>query len=179
MGLSKIIGFNAVSIVFFLLLAANATAETTFFDQGDVFIMGNPPTGAVIEKTVAEAIREAILGGGCTYRWNCTNWGECSPVGKQARNCTNIGSCSSAYKTPELKQNCTYAAPETVKKGNESEKGNVIETGGRQEEIAELIWKIADNNRLLLYLAAVPMACFIIIYLKKGCFKKADKKKLK
>ena len=44
MGLSKINVINAILIILFLLLVVNVSAETTFFDQDDSFIMGDSAT---------------------------------------------------------------------------------------------------------------------------------------
>jgi len=112
--LSKFNLLNSVLITLLLLLVSvtNASAETTFFDQDDAFVMGNSVTGGVIVGTSE---------GGCIYRWNCTNWSECLESENQIRNCTNIGTCSDAYNSPETEQNCTYTAPEkiVVTKGTE------------------------------------------------------------
>jgi hypothetical protein len=47
-------------------------------------------------------------GGGCHYKWNCTEWDECLSSGIETRSCENMGSCSDSRNPPELEQNCTY-----------------------------------------------------------------------
>jgi hypothetical protein len=172
MGLSEINGFNAILIISLLSLVANVSAETTFFDNpDDAFIMGDPTAGGVIGGTTGE--------GGCTYEWNCTNWSECLPSGKQTRNCTNIGTCSDTYESPEIEQNCTYTASPKVEKedkepGNETEKQNETEKTSEKE--------IVDENRVFLYsiivliIGFIILIGFIIFYLKKGYFKKLIKR---
>jgi hypothetical protein len=166
MWLSKINLLNSILFALFLLaaLAPNATAETTFFDQDDAFIMGSPATGGAIGGTTVEE----SVGGGCLYKWNCTNWDECTPSGKQARNCANIGACPSAYKSPETEQNCTYNAPPKAEKEDkwpEDETGKQNETGKASEK------EIANNYRLFICLILALMISFIIFYLEKYRFK--------
>lgn len=97
-----------ILIIISLLLVPFVSAETTFFDQDDAFIMGNSPTGGITRGS-----------GGCTYKWNCTDWGECLSSGKQTRNCTNIGTCPNTYKTQEIEQNCIYtSSPKIGKEDN-------------------------------------------------------------
>ncbi|MBI2664446.1 hypothetical protein HYX10_03840 [Candidatus Woesearchaeota archaeon] len=98
-----------ILIVISLLFLPLVYAETTFFDQDDAFIIG--PVGKQ-NPNQQQSAPVAPMGGGCTYKWNCTNWSICLPSGKQTRNCTNIGTCSKTYKSPEIMQNCTYVAPE-------------------------------------------------------------------
>jgi hypothetical protein len=92
----------------FLILIPLTQAETTFFDNPDeVFIMGNPTTGGLVITEELQA-RGGGSSGSCLYKWNCTNWTECLPPGKQTRICTNIGTCSDNYKTPEMTRNCIF-----------------------------------------------------------------------
>jgi len=156
----RFIIFITISLLFLPL----AQAETTFFDQDDAFIMGNLPTTAGVTGGATGG------GGGCTYKWNCTNWSECFPSGKQTRNCTNIGTCSNTYKTPEIEQNCTYTAPK-IKKGNkELEKENVTEEEEteKENETEEIVEKeIVDKNKIIIYSIIILIIIFVIIYLKK------------
>ncbi len=149
-------------LILFLLLIPLVYAETTFFDNpDDVFIMGNPATGGVIEGTTG-----VTTGGGCSYKWNCTNWSECSSYGKQIRNCTNVGTCSSTYKFPAIEQNCTYPAPEIEEKDKalENETKKINEKG------------IISKDRILLYFIIILIILSIIFYLKKDYLKKLLKK---
>jgi len=165
-----------IIILFIFLLLPLVSAETTFFDQDDAFIMGNSPA---IDSGITGG---ATGGGGCRYEWNCTNWSECLSSGKQIRNCTNIGSCSDRYKTPEIEQNCTYIAPKVEEKGKELEKENVTkgEEGketGEQGGIGEIIKEeIVDKNKILVYSIIILIIVSIIFYLKRNYFKKLVKK---
>ena len=144
-------------IIFFIflltisLISISIEAETTFFDQDNAFIIGNSITGGTTS------------GGGCRYKWNCTNWSECLPSGKQTRNCTNIGTCSSTHNRPEIKQNCTYTAPKI-------EKENVTEKQNETEKISEK--EIVNKNKILIYSVISLIILSIIFYLKKDYFKK-------
>jgi hypothetical protein len=106
-----VINMKKIFFLLVILLTHLAHADTTFFDNpDDAFIMGNaitiPPTSGGIEEIIGRTTGE----GGCLYKWNCTNWGECLPSRKQIRECVNIGNCPNTYKTPEIEKNCTYIA---------------------------------------------------------------------
>lgn len=137
-------------LIFLVLFAGFVCAETTFFDNpDDAFIMGNPAsaTGEMIEETRGEA----ISGGGCLYKWNCTDWGECLPSGIQIRNCTNIGTCSSKYNPPKTEQNCDYTFIEELdKEGKE----------------------IINKNKMFIYFVLFLAILFIIVHLERNHFKK-------
>jgi hypothetical protein len=61
MRLSKLNGFNAILIIFFLLLVVNVSAEITFFDSpDDYFIMGNSTTNATLTLWNQAGADEAI-----------------------------------------------------------------------------------------------------------------------
>ena len=126
-------------ILFFIPLIS---AESTFFDQDDAFIMGDSPatTGGAVSG-----------GGGCSYKWNCTDWSECLPSGKQTRICMNIGTCSNTYKIPEIEQSCTYTAPE-IKEDKELEKENITEKEGGTDELL-------TNWNYLLFITIVALFC--------------------
>jgi hypothetical protein len=171
MVMSKINGFNTVLIIYFLLLAVNASAETLFTDQGDVFILKNLSADGVVVGTNGGTSG----GGGCTYNWNCTNWGDCPLSGKQTRNCINIGTCSSAYNSPEIEQNCTYANT-TSPKAEKEDKGLENETG-KQNETGKISEKeIGDKNKAFLYFFIILITGFIIFYLNRDYFKKLIKR---
>jgi hypothetical protein len=97
--------------------------------------------------------QQAGGGGGCNYKWNCTNWSECTQTEKQIRNCTNIGTCPDNYKTPEIEQNCTYAFEE------------------------EIIFKGTTEREIFIYFATILVVGLIILYLKRGYIKRLIKKK--
>lgn len=147
--------------LFFLVLIPLVSADTSFFDNpDDVFVMGSSSTGGVIGVTTG--------GGSCKYEWNCTNWGECFPSGKQTRNCTNIGTCSDTYKSPEIEQNCTYTNPE-------SEKDKELENETEEPTFSPPDEKILDKNKIPVYFIIILIVS-IILYLKKDYLKKLIKK---
>lgn len=138
-----------IFITISLLLISLISAETTFFDNpDDFFIMSSSSTGGIIITEEQQA-----SGGGCSYKWNCTNWGECLPSGKQIRICTNIGTCSDAYKTPPTEQNCTYTPPE--------------------------IEKLSVKNITLFCLTIIFLIFFVVILLRENYFKKFKHKNSK
>jgi len=143
-----------IILITFLILIPLVLAETTFFDNpNDFFIMNNPATGGVTGGTTGQATG-GVTGGGCIYKWNCADWGECLPSGKQIRNCVNIGNCPDTYQTPETEKNCSYTTSESD--GEENGK----------EEI---------NKAIIFFITALAIL-FIILYLKKDYFKKLIKK---
>ena len=142
-----------------IILLPLINADTTFFDNPDDFFIisdstATSPTGEVTGGTTGGT----TSGGGCRYEWNCTNWDECLPSGKQIRNCTNIGTCSDIYKTPEIEQNCTYTPSLEV------------------EEEEKINGKEIINNKILIYFIICLVIISIIFYLKKDYFKKLVKK---
>lgn len=163
MRLTKINGFIAILIISFISLAANASAEISFFDNPfDAFILGYSATGGA-PGGITEIITgyatggalgtiEATTSGVCIYKWNCTNWGECLSFGKQIRACTNIGTCLSTYKSPEITRNCISAIL-PLKVENE-EKAPKNET-----EICE---KEKEDNKAFIYFAIFLIVSFII-----------------
>lgn len=159
-------------ILFFLaiFLIPIVYAETTFFDQDDAFVLGH----STITPTTDGGL---IGGGGCRYEWNCTNWSECLPSGKQIRTCTNIGTCSSTYKSPELNQNCTYTAPK-VEENKKLEKENTIEKEEEKQQETEKISRkeIVNKNKVLIYFITALIIGFVILYQKKDYLKKLIKK---
>jgi hypothetical protein len=96
-----------IILAVFLLATTKVSAETTFFDNpNDAFIMGNSLTSGITGGVTG--------GGGCLYKWNCTEWGACNQEGKQTRTCNNIGTCSNEDNAPQIEQNCTYVVSEKV-----------------------------------------------------------------
>jgi hypothetical protein len=175
MGASKIGGFNAILIISILLLAVNASAETTFFDNpDDAFIMDDFATGGVV---IVGRTGGTTSVGACTYQWNCTDWSVCLPSGKQRRNCVNVGTCPDTYEPPGMEQDCTYtASPEVGEEHEEpgNETGELNETGEMGEK------EIADENIIFLYslitTLAIGMTGSIIFYSRKGYFGKPVKR---
>lgn len=110
--------------MFLLFLLPAIKADTTFFDDpNSVFIINGTSVatpGGIIGRTIG-AVTDAAVGGGCLYRWNCTDWGECLPAGIQTRNCANVGTCPNTYNSPKLIQNCTYVSPEIGKEAPREE----------------------------------------------------------
>ena len=120
------------TIIFLLIIfiLPSVSAESTFFDQDDAFIMGNSPTGGVGGGTSGETAGA----GGCRYEWNCTNWGACISSKNQTRTCTNIGTCPETYKAPEIEQNCTYFNPEPPEPDEKSTEAEENSAGVQKEE---------------------------------------------
>jgi len=149
-----------LALIIFLFLIPLVLADITFFDNPDgVFIASNVPATSTADSEVTGG----AISGGCRYEWNCTNWSECLPSGKQIRNCTNIGTCSDTYRTPETERDCIYTTPE------------VEEKGGEKEETEEIIWKEIVNKIFICFIIVLIIG-FVIFYLKKDYFKKLIKK---
>jgi hypothetical protein len=166
---SKINGFSAISIISLFLLAVNASAETTFFDNpDDAFIMYDFATGGVV---IIGRTGETTGGGGCTYEWNCTDWSKCLPSGKQTRNCVNVGTCPDMYEPPEMEQDCTYTASPEIGEEYEEPENETGKIGERE---------IADENIIFLYslttILVIVIISSIIFYSRKGCFGKPIKR---
>lgn len=120
MGLSKINGLTVILITL-LLLAVNVFAETTFFDQDDVFIMGDSTTGGAYcgdgscnnSETCSSCAADCGACppsggsslGGCVTNWTCTAWSACSG-GTQTRSCSKVLSYCYANWQPEVSRNC-------------------------------------------------------------------------
>jgi hypothetical protein len=129
MGLSKINGFNAILIAFFFFLSVSVvkvSAETTFFDQGDAFIMGNeaptvesvevqpitinPGTGfwtPFAKKVTVEV--PPLLPAKCVEGWSCTGWSDCAS-GTRTRACTDANACGTVENKPPESEACTIPA---------------------------------------------------------------------
>jgi hypothetical protein len=152
-------------LILFVLLIPLVYAETTFFDNPDeVFIMGSFPTDEVIIGETIGGTNGIVV---CLYKWNCTNWSECSSYGKQIRNCINLGTCSDTYKFPGIEQNCTYNASEI------KEEGKVLENETEKKSEKEIISK----DRMLLCFIIILIILSLIFYLKKDYFKRLIKTK--
>ena len=103
-----------------LSLIPLAFADTTFFDQDDVFIMGDSATGGVI---ITEEQPASSSGGGCLTNWICSSWSSCVD-GIQTRNCAKEKAYCYAdlNKKPIESQNCSIK----TENNSESEEGNLI-----------------------------------------------------
>ncbi len=106
-------------------------------------------------------------GGGCLLKWDCGNWSECSPAGKQIRVCENKGSCSNSYKRPENARNCTYLPTQESEEetGEPDEKKGAIGITGKA--IGNILEFGKDNLMFIAVLIAV-IVLFIVISMKMG-----------
>ncbi|MBN1644924.1 hypothetical protein JW851_02710 [Candidatus Woesearchaeota archaeon] len=161
-----------------ILLIPVVYAETTFFDNpDDMFIYSNPAS------QVSGRGGGGGGGRGCLYKWNCTNWSECLPSGKQIRNCINVGTCSNTYNAPEIEQNCTYTALK-MEKDEKLEKNSVIEKDMKKEpenEETAHMYKIFIKKRapgsVISFISVMAVIILLsIFYLNKDYFKKLIKK---
>jgi len=86
-------------------------ANTTSFRTWGIF-------GTTVENQL-EGGSSTGGGGGCSYKWVCKEWTECSVDGSQTRICTNAGSCSGNFRKPSKIQNCIFIPPEVEEKTDE------------------------------------------------------------
>jgi len=110
MRLSKINLVNSILIALFLLavLAMNVSAETTFYDNPDEFVISPPiSASASAQQTGGHGIRTANTTAppaaiNCTQDWICGEWSSCSPAqdgsGIQTRACADSNDCDNRYK---------------------------------------------------------------------------------
>lgn len=142
---------HTIILVLIIFFSHLVSAETTFFDQDNFFIMGESATGGVIEGKNGETTYE----GGCRYEWDCTDWSKCLSSGKQTRICTNTGTCSNTYKTPEIEQNCTYI----IAKVNGSDKEDSEKKSSDEDEINDFSEKIPTNWNYLWLFTIILLFC--------------------
>lgn len=136
-------------ILLIILGISIVSADTTFFDNpDDLLIIGSSVTANSGTTEITGRITEG--GGGCIYKWNCTEWSECFSTGRQIRNCINFGTCPNNYKVPQTKQNCHYISPQTEEKSEE--------TTGKET---------TDKNKIFIYLILTVISIFIIFNLLK------------
>lgn len=153
MGRNVLIPAILITLIFLISLV---NADSTFFDSPDYsFVIGNPST------TDSGITSRTTNGGGCKYEWNCTNWSECLPSGKQIRNCVNIGSCSDTYKSPEIEKNCTYAVSELEK---ETEKKNEKENQIFKEPLISKVPLQNSQQKLIVFIAIGFVVVILIGY---------------
>ena len=124
MGISKINGFKDILIILFLLLVVNVSAETTFFDQDDAFIMGDSAT----EGTTAEG--RSTGGGGGYYCGDgiCTT---ASSVGEDCKNCPeDCGVCPGEELVAEKPSNLVpiEAKPGAAEESHSVKKAEIKQT---------------------------------------------------
>ena len=150
-----------------LILLPAVNAETTFFDQDDAFVMGNPAGNSTTGGTIG-----GTSGGGCAHNLNCTNCSECLLSGNQTGNCTDISTCSGTCNSPGIEQNCTYAVSPNVEKEDKELEKETEKISGNET---------VDNSKIPLYadFIAVLVIGFIALYLNRDYFKKPIKKKSK
>ncbi len=142
--------FKMKYIILILLLIPSISAETTFSEDSDSFLVFG-------SSTTDSGITGGIIGGtanggtgreDCRYEWNCTNWSVCFYFEKQTRNCINIGTCPDKYKTPETERNCISKYEKT-------------------EDSGETITEEKNEGKRFIYLIVAMIIGLIIIYLKK------------
>ncbi len=93
----------------------------------------------------------------CEEDWQCGEWSECSPEGKQMRTCSDVNSCRTEESKPAEEQECVYVAPEPEP---------APETGPNYGLISGVI----------AVLVAAGAAWYFLKYKKKGKKSKASKK---
>ncbi len=142
-----------------IIFTSLVQAETTFFDNpDDAFIVSSSATGGVIITEEQQA--SGGYSGGCLYKWNCTNWSECFPSGKQTRNCINTGTCPDTYQFPEIEQICNYTgSPEKTKE---------YELFGGTKITGKIIkGDISQEDKILVLFILVLIFSLVIFYLVK------------
>lgn len=81
-----------------------------------VFFIEPPITGKAIGIVKLEVIGtpsitpvpELPTPTSCVPQWDCTDWSECIPEGKQYRDCSNTNNCYLTYNKPAEEQDCIY-----------------------------------------------------------------------
>jgi len=63
----------------------------------------------------AAASSSSGIWGRCTAKWQCSEWSECMPNGKQARTCEHVGTCGILDNKPDLEKECEYKESQIVK----------------------------------------------------------------
>ena len=108
MQLSKINLINSILVALFLsaVLATNVSAETTFYDNPDEFVIYPPlsesvqQTGGHGGSTTSTTIPSAAIN--CTQDWVCGEWSSCSAAsggsGIQTRACADSNDCDYHHK---------------------------------------------------------------------------------
>lgn len=135
MGLSKInlLNYILITLILSVVLAANVSAETTFFDQDDAFIMSNYArsnytTGATGVTTGGES---------CMYEWKCASWSTCIN-GKQTRKCVDIGTCDSGTFTET--RDCIVKSALAATKGAPAITGGAVSPQKEQPVPLSMLW---------------------------------------
>ena len=124
---------------------SSVSAETTFFDQDDAFIMGSSTSGGT---------DSGITGGGsCLTNWTCSYWSFCNN-GMQIRNCTKEKAYCYAdlKKKPIESQNCS---------ADKSGDKNNIESGEEISNSPEI--KAIKNNRYLISGVIIVFISLVIL----------------
>jgi hypothetical protein len=89
-------------------------ANTTHFSIWGIFGNEAPAPPALTPAPSPAVGAPGGGGGGSDYRWQCTEWSECSPEGIQTRTCTNIGLSPGIFGKPAETRNCVYVAEEVA-----------------------------------------------------------------
>lgn len=129
-----------------ILLSSLVSADSTFFDQDDTFIMGFSST------TDSGTTGGTTANGACLTNWTCSDWNSCN-AGVQIRNCT---------KTK------TYCYADLKKKPIESQNCFVDKSGDKNNTSSE--YKITSSSSvkaIILEMFIVIVIGFIILFIYK------------
>jgi len=77
------------------------------YDDGNL----NLDTASDDNTTNEDTIVRSSSRGWCEPDWQCTDWGECQPNGKQYRVCTDAWECGTNLRLPDERQKCNYVEP--------------------------------------------------------------------
>ncbi|MFH2028391.1 MAG: fibrinogen-like YCDxxxxGGGW domain-containing protein, partial [Nanoarchaeota archaeon] len=124
-------------------------------------VFGSAATTAA--ATVTPTTTTTGGGGKCIPKWNCTEWSECMPDGKQARTCTIVGTCRLDYNKPDESRECEY-------KSKVEEKEEIVEE--KKEEIEQ---KAPERNNYLVYMAII---LGLLLILSSLLYNKDKRKKI-
>ena len=92
-------------------------AVTTHFSK---FLIGEITTEASSEESSGSG---SSGGGGCSHRWECIEWNECTEEGIQTRICEYKGSCGTPNTNPySTEQECEYTPQKKVPEKEVEEK---------------------------------------------------------
>ncbi|MCR4326950.1 MAG: hypothetical protein NUV46_00010 [Nanoarchaeota archaeon] len=136
-------------VLFIFLLIPLSQAETTFFGQGNFFVIGSPSAqGEVVEE-------EVYYPSGCTTNWTCGSWGSCIE-GVQTRSCVKEReNCyANVYLKPSENQSCSSNRLmiefdlDRITIGNSNELSSLISFGdfGDFSIIVDLTYTFFDSS---------------------------------
>ena len=140
-----------------ILILPSIYAESTFFDQDDIFIMGSSTSGGTDSGTTG--------GGSCLTNWSCSDWSFCNN-GMQIRNCTKqkVYCYADLNKKPIESQNCSV---------DKSGDKNNIESGEEISNSPEI--KAIKNNWY--WISGVIIVFIILVILGFVLHKKHRKRR--